>query len=59
MLPDPPGSKGFRFAGMRSVVSVETHSTPKMVGADARQATVMLSAPTAGETCPLQIAGIP
>ena len=41
------------------MVSVETHSTPKMVGGEARQATVTLSAPTAGETCPLQVAGIP
>ena len=30
-----------------------------MVGGEARQATVTLSAPTAGETCPLQVAGIP
>ncbi|CAH0370964.1 unnamed protein product [Pelagomonas calceolata] len=59
LLPSGSGSKGFRFAGMRSVVSVETHSTPKMVGGEARQATVTLSAPTAGETCPLQVAGIP
>ena len=59
LLPGGSGSKGFRFAGMRSVVSVETHSTPKMVGGEARQATVTLSAPTAGETCPLQVAGIP
>ena len=59
LLPGGSGSKGFRFAGMRSVVSVQTHSTPKMVGGEARQATVTLSAPTAGETCPLQVAGIP
>ena len=59
LLPGGSGSKGFRFAGMRSVVSVETHSTPKMVGGEARQATVTLSAPTAGETCPLQVAGSP
>ena len=59
LLPGGSGSKGFRFAGMRSVVSVETHSTPKMVGGEARQATVTLSAPTAGGTCPLQVAGIP
>jgi hypothetical protein len=59
LLPSGSGSKGFRFAGMRSVVSVETHSRPKMVGGEARQATVTLSAPTAGETCPLQVAGIP
>ena len=59
LLPGGSGSKGFRFAGMRSVVSVETHSTSKMVGGEARQATVTLSAPTAGETCPLQVAGIP
>jgi len=30
-----------------------------MVGGEARQATVTLSAPTAGGTCPLQVAGIP
>ena len=59
LLPGGSGSKGFRFAGMRSVVSVETHSTPKMVGGEARQATVTLSVPTAGGTCPLQVAGIP
>jgi len=59
LLPGGSGSKGFRFAGMRSVVSVETHSTPKMVGGEARQATVTLSAPTEGGTCPLQVAGIP
>ena len=59
LLPSGSGSKGFRFAGMRSVVSVQTHSTPKMVGGEARQATVTLSAPTAGGTCPLQVAGIP
>ena len=59
LLPSGSGSKGFRFAGMRSVVSVQTHSRPKMVGGEARQATVTLSAPTAGETCPLQVAGIP
>ena len=59
LLPGGSGSKGFRFAGMRSVVSVQTHATPKMVGGEARQATVTLSAPTAGETCPLQVAGIP
>ena len=59
LLPSGSGSKGFRFAGMRSVVSVQTHSRPKMVGGEARQATVTLSAPTAGGTCPLQVAGIP
>ena len=59
LLPGGSGSKGFRFAGMRSVMSVQTHSTPKMVGGEARQATVTLSAPTAGVTCPLQVAGIP
>ena len=59
LLPGGSGSKGFRFAGMRSVVSVQTHSRPKMVGGEARQATVTLSAPTAGGTCPLQVAGIP
>jgi len=59
LLPSGSGSKGFRFAGMRSVVSVQLHTTPKMVGGEARQATVTLSAPTAGETCPLQVAGIP
>jgi hypothetical protein len=52
-------SKGFRFAGLRSIVSVELHATPKMVGGEARHATVTLSAPTAGGTCPLQLAGIP
>ena len=30
-----------------------------MVGGEARQATVTLSAPTSGEICPLQVAGIP
>ena len=59
LLPGGSGSKGFRFAGMRSVASVQIHSTPKMVGGEARQATVTLSAPTAGGTCPLQVAGIP
>ena len=59
LLPGGSGSKGFRFAGMRSVMSVQTHSTPKIVGGEARQATVTLSAPTAGGTCPLQVAGIP
>ena len=29
LLPGGSGSKGFRFAGMRSVVSVQTHATPK------------------------------
>ena len=52
-------SKGFRFAGLRSIVSVELHATPKMVGGEARQATVTLSAPTAGGTCPLQVTGVP
>ena len=41
------------------MASVQIHSTPKMVGGEARQATVTLSAPTAGGTCPLQVAGIP
>ena len=59
LLPGGSGSKGFRFAGMRSVASVQIHSTPKMVGGEARQATVTLSAPTEGGTCPLQVAGIP
>ena len=41
------------------MASVPRHSTPEMVGGEARQAAVTLWAPTAGGTCPLQVAGIP
>ena len=54
------GSKAFRFAGYRAVVSVVWHDPPKSVLGEGRQATVTLGPPADAALlpCPLAVPGV-